>query len=133
MAQPGKTPTLAAPWAPWVLCAAVALLALGMALGRFTLLRGGAVIAARPDSGAVVALAVAEAEAPEIDVAWRININTASAEELAELPGIGPAIAERIIQYRADAGDFEAPEEIMAVRGIGEGVYSRIRDYITVS
>ncbi len=62
----------------------------------------------------------------------KININTATAEELDLLPGIGPAIAERIIQYRTENGPFKAPEDLKKVRGIGDALYNQMKDKITV-
>lgn len=62
----------------------------------------------------------------------KININEASAEELAELPGIGEVIAGRIVEYREEYGGFESVEEIMEVKGIGEGRFEGIKGLITV-
>ena len=56
----------------------------------------------------------------ELERVERINVNTASASELDELPGIGPALAEAIIEYREAHGPFENAEELMEVYGIGE-------------
>jgi competence protein ComEA len=61
-----------------------------------------------------------------------INLNTATLEELDKLPGIGPAIAQRIIDYRENVGPFITIEEITQVSGIGEVTFSKIRDLITV-
>ena len=61
-----------------------------------------------------------------------ININTASQAELETLPGIGPALAKRIIEYRQEYGPFQSIEDVMKVRGIGEATFERIRDRITV-
>ena len=61
-----------------------------------------------------------------------ININTASGSELEELPGIGPALAQCIIDHRDTHGPFATVEEIMDVRGIGQGTFEDIRDLITV-
>lgn len=62
----------------------------------------------------------------------RVNINTASIEELMTLSGIGQAKAEQILAYRNANGDFSSEEEIMNVDGIKEGLYNRIKDDIRV-
>ena len=62
-----------------------------------------------------------------------VDLNTAPAEELAELPGIGEALAARIVAYRAENGPFETPEDLMKVSGIGEKKLEDIRDRVTVS
>ena len=61
-----------------------------------------------------------------------ININTASAEELTSLPGIGDVLAGRIVSYREQYGSFLSTEELMDVTGISEKTYERIREYVTV-
>jgi len=61
-----------------------------------------------------------------------ININTADAATLQLLPGIGPAIAERIVAHRETHGAFRIIEEITDVSGIGEARFMDIRDQITV-
>ncbi len=62
----------------------------------------------------------------------KVNINTAGVEELDQLPGIGPAIAQRIIDYRNEHGEFKKVEDIQEVKGIGDAKYSEIKDSITV-
>jgi competence protein ComEA len=62
-----------------------------------------------------------------------ININTASSAELQSLPGIGPALAQRIIDYRETNGAFTTIEDIMDVSGIGPATFDRIKDLITVN
>ena len=61
-----------------------------------------------------------------------VNINTATAAELDTLPGIGPVLAGRIIDYREENGGFRAPEELTRVKGIGEATLKEIYDLITV-
>lgn len=61
-----------------------------------------------------------------------INLNTATLEQLDSLPGIGPAIAQRIIDYREKAGGFKAVEEITEVSGIGDATLTKIKDLITL-
>ena len=61
-----------------------------------------------------------------------LNLNTASAEELTALPGIGEELARRIVEYREEHGSYENIEGIMKVSGIGEGKFEEIRERITV-
>lgn len=61
-----------------------------------------------------------------------VNINTAAAGELMELPGIGRAKAEAIVTYREEHGAFSACEELMQVPGIKESIYEKLCDAITV-
>ena len=65
-------------------------------------------------------------------VSGPVNINTATATELEMLPGIGPKTAEAIVEYREANGPFETIEDIMGVSGIGEGIFEKIKDGITV-
>ncbi len=62
----------------------------------------------------------------------KININTASVKELDALPGIGPTMAKRIEEYRQSKGAFTSIEDIKHVKGIGDGLFKKIRDKITV-
>ena len=62
----------------------------------------------------------------------KININTASVKELDALPGIGPTMAKRIEEYRQSKGAFTSIEDIKHVKGIGDGLFKKIRDRITV-
>lgn len=63
----------------------------------------------------------------------RVDLNTADAEELQRLPGIGPARAEAIIQYREGRGMFVSVDELLYVPGIGEELYNDIRDYVYIT
>ena len=61
-----------------------------------------------------------------------VNINTATSEELQTLPGVGPATAASIIEYREGGGTFSKPEDIKNVSGIGDGKYAKLADKICV-
>lgn len=63
----------------------------------------------------------------------KVNLNTASEEELKTLSGIGDTRAERILEYRETNGGFGTIEELMKVEGIKEGVFDKIKDRITVN
>ena len=63
----------------------------------------------------------------------KLNINTATAEELMKLPGIGAALSQAIVEYREEEGSFSSIEDIMKVSGIGEGRFAAIEEYICVS
>lgn len=65
-------------------------------------------------------------------ISGKVNINTATAAELDTLPGIGPAYAGRIIDYRTSHGGFKSPEEIMNVKGIGQKTYDKFKDRISI-
>ena len=62
----------------------------------------------------------------------RVNLNTATLEELDALPGVGPSTAKNIIAYRVAHGGFAAPEEIMNVKRIGEKTFDKLKAHITV-
>ena len=83
---------------------------------RFTRLSASATASPPPETAAVI-----------------VNINTATADELAELDGIGSTLAERIVAYRETNGAFRVPEQLMNVEGIGEIKFNSIKNYITVN
>ena len=64
--------------------------------------------------------------------AGTVDINTADVEALTALPGLGPALAQRIVDYRKEHGPFKTVDELLNVRGIGERSLARFRDRITV-
>ncbi len=68
----------------------------------------------------------AEPEPSPEEEAGPVNINTAGAEELMKLTGIGEKLAARIIAYREENGAFGQPQDITLVPGIGDGIYSKI-------
>lgn len=62
----------------------------------------------------------------------KVNINTANQSELDQLPGIGPSIAQKIIEYREENGNFKNIQELQNVKGIGNAKYEEIKDNVTV-
>jgi competence protein ComEA len=64
--------------------------------------------------------------------AGRVNINTASVSEFETLPGIGPTMAQAIVDYRIQYGPFLGIQDILNVPGIGQATFERIKDYLTV-
>ena len=126
-------------WGLLLCCAGFLLFGLGLYFGRTT---GGTVLYQRPAAASSVAAEAPEAPeepaAPEETatepdgMASRVNLNTADAAALESLPGIGPALAQRIIDYRTANGPFQTTAEIQDVRGIGAGIYEKIKDSITV-
>lgn len=63
----------------------------------------------------------------------KINLNTASLEELMQIPGIGESKARAIVDYREKNGGFSSVEEVMNIEGIKEGVFSKMKEYIVVN
>jgi len=63
--------------------------------------------------------------------AGRVDLNSASVEELAQLPGIGPAKAQAIVSHRS-TDPFRRPEDLRNVKGIGDKLYEQLKDQITV-
>ncbi len=92
------------------------------------------------DEGMYYVPAVGEETLPDLSIshsngqaaAGRININQADQSQLETLTGIGPAKAQKIIEYRDEHGGFQSIEEIMNVSGIGEKTFENIKDQISV-
>ena len=62
----------------------------------------------------------------------KVNINSANQKELETLPGIGPALALRIIEYRNENGKFDKIEDLQNVKGIGDSKFSNIKGYVCI-
>lgn len=69
---------------------------------------------------------------PSSGLARKVNINTATQAELMTIPGIGEVLAQRIVDYRAEHGNFASVGDLLNVRGIGEKTLESILEYITV-
>lgn len=66
----------------------------------------------------------------EPDYRYQVDLNSADQDELCVLPEIGPALAQRILDYRNEHGPFSSCEELMNVKGIGEKKFAKIRPYL---
>jgi len=75
----------------------------------------------------------AKADARASKAALVVNVNTASATELEQLPGVGPRVAARIVDYRTKKGPFRKLEELMNVQGIGEKSFLKLRSQLTIA
>jgi competence protein ComEA len=86
---------------------------------------------------ALVALALAVGllvpEAAPAQTQKTVNINAASAAQIALLPRIGTKVAERVVAYRSANGPFKRIEDLMEVKGIGEKQFGRLKPYLTLS
>jgi len=94
----------------------------GLYLGRRSASSVPSAAAVVSDRGGAEETAAAEA---------KLNVNTASAEALSRLPGIGATLAARIVAYRETHGPFSSVDDLTAVSGVGEGKLDEIRDRIT--
>ena len=77
-------------------------------------------------------LAYAQPKPAELAVMQPVNVNRASIEELQTIRGVGPALAERIVNYRETNGKFKSLEDLKEIRGIGDLKLEKIKGRITV-
>ena len=120
-----------------VLLAVVTALFVGFTLGLFVGRNTGSgtvtlAVSPQMQTAPTTAATAAAETVPEETVSFPVNINTADADTLTALPGIGWVLAERIVAYRRQNGSFRAIEEITKVEGIGEKKAEAILDLITV-
>ena len=69
---------------------------------------------------------------PALAAEGSVNINSAGIEELSLLPRVGATVAERIIEFRTENGDFKSTEDLLLVKGIGEKTFEQMAPYVTV-
>lgn len=120
-----------------VLLAVVTALFVGFTLGLFVGRNTGSgtvtlAVSPQMQTAPTTAATAAAETVPEETVSFPVNINTADADTLTALPGIGQVLAERIVAYRRQNGSFRAIEEITKVESIGEKKAEAILDLITV-
>lgn len=96
----------------------VVLLLLGLAFGAISPLEGHA-----QDPPATAGRATPAA----------VNLNTATVDQLAALPGLGERMAQRIVEYRQKNGPFKKPEDLLNVKGIGEKNFLRLKSLVTAA
>jgi competence protein ComEA len=133
----GKTKELNPAWwvAYGVLCG---LGAAGLILMLASRPRGQAIALVAAPTRQVIATSTAPAETPTISatftptVTFPININTATVEELDQIPGIGPATAQNIVTYREAHGPFTSIHQVQNVPEIGPITFEAIAPFITV-
>lgn len=113
-----------------LICVAAAVVFIALAAGlRLCSAGSGGVTVAPSSPGALPTESAGETAEPART--GLVNLNTASAEELSALPGIGEVKAKAIVEYRREHGPFTSTAGVMDVSGIGQGTYDKIKDYIT--
>jgi competence ComEA-like helix-hairpin-helix protein len=86
--------------------------------------------AGSPTDAHADSIARAETSGASVDVTGRMNVNVATAAELELLPGVGPKMAERIVEERKRNGPFKRPRDLRRVKGIGEKTLARLLPYV---
>ena len=122
---------------PWLLCASFLFLLCTAGLFMFRNLNRGSVLAdtVRPTLATTISATSApqETEPTEADTPdGPLDLNSATLEQLDTLPGIGPTIAQRILDYRVAYGPFTSVAELLNVSGIGEKRLEAIWDLVTI-
>jgi competence protein ComEA len=72
------------------------------------------------------------AQTGKVQSSEKVNLNSATAEQLQTLPGVGPAMAKSILEYRTKVGKFSKIEELMNVKGIGEKRFQQMKERLTL-
>ncbi len=83
-------------------------------------------------AAAWIALLALALLAPAVAASGKVNVNTASVDQLSLLPRVGPSVAARIVEFREQNGKFKKPEDLLLVSGIGDRTFDLIRPYVSV-
>ena len=113
-----------------IICIVFLALSLGFALGQRE--QESTFVVTESSFSAEMETATFTESGRPLPVTAKVNINTASAAQLETLEGIGPVLAQRIIDYREAEGGFKTIEDITKVRGIGAAVFEDVREHISV-
>lgn len=105
----------------------VAILSLLMALGM-----PAVAVELQPTSGGDTLKTASAEQAEAVAADERVNLNTADMTELEQLHGVGPKTAQAIIDFRDAQGEFTSPDQLLAIKGIGEKTLAKMRDQIVV-
>lgn len=90
-------------------------------------------VVAASSAGDAVAAPVTQQEVPRpASRSQRVDLNLATAAEFDQIPGVGPVLARRMVEYRKSAGRFYAVEDLKAVKGIGKKKLERLKPFVTV-
>jgi len=100
--------------------------------GEISFVAGDNTVVANKSTDSTVSTPQVAEKTTTASISEKININTASIEDLDKLSGVGPATAQKIIDYRAQNGGFKSIEEVKEVSGIGDVKYSQMKDNITI-
>jgi len=100
--------------------------------GEISFVAGDNTVVANKSTDSAVSTPQVAEKTTTASISEKININTASLEDLDKLSGVGPATAQKIIDYRSQNGGFKSIEEVKEVSGIGDVKYSQMKDDISI-
>ena len=83
-------------------------------------------------AGVAPTTVLASEKALEVAAVEMVHVNRATVEQLQALPGVGPALSERIVAYREEHGSFKTAEQLTAVKGVGDRKLEQFRAYLVV-
>ena len=108
------------------------LLSIGIFLGRGSVLLGGAVLHGSQTGSTLGDLLLSR---PQTDgpASGRLDLNTATADQLQELPGVGPVLAQNILTLRQKLGSFTDLSQLLQVDGLGTGIYDKIKNLVYIA